>query len=488
MSLILSIDQSTSATKAVIFDTKGRLVDRASRNHRQIYPQPGWVEHDPEEIWQNVLSVIREVAGRNPQISGISITNQRETIVVFERATGRPLHNAIVWQCRRGEAICNELSSDGRTDLVTERTGLKIDTYFSASKLVWLMREDAGLAAKLRFGAALFGTMDTYLIHRLTGGRVFATDATNASRTLFYNIRTLQWDTDLCSIFDITPALLSEVRESTAHFGETNANGILPRPVPICGVMGDSQAALFAQCCFEPGMAKATLGTGTSLLLNVGETPRPAPEGLVSALAWISQGRAAYACEGLINTSAATVAWLKDQLQIIKDPAETEALALSVPDNGGVYFVPAFAGLGAPYWNAGARAAVLGLTAYHSRAHIVRAALESIAFQIRDVLDLMRSGTGVSLLAVRADGGPTGNTFLMQACADITQTDFIVSEVAEASALGAAFAGMLALGIHENTASLINLPRNASVYHPKLTASQAENLRLGWLDAVRRVL
>jgi len=381
MSLILALDQSTSATKAVLFDVLGTVIDKASSDHRQIYPQPGWVEHDAEEIWGNTLAVIAKVVSRNADrladIAAISITNQRETILVFDRKTGRPLHNAIVWQCRRGDALCQSLREQNCKKVVRRKTGLKIDTYFSASKIAWLIAEKPDIAARLRDGSAVIGTMDTYLIHRLTGGAVFATDFTNASRTLLFDVGELRWDEELCTLFNVPPASLPEVRESSAHFGETDADDILPRRVPIAGVMGDSQASLFAQRCYRPGTAKATFGTGTSVLLNIGGDFKPASIGAVTALAWVWRGKPFYAFEGIITFSASTIEWLKNQLQLIRDASEVEALALAVEDNGGVYFVPAFSGLSAPYWCPGARGAILGMTAFTRREHIVRAALES---------------------------------------------------------------------------------------------------------------
>jgi glycerol kinase len=492
MSLILAIDQSTSATKAILFDTTGRVLDNASLEHRQIYPQPGWVEHDAEEIWRNTLAVIRQLAGRNPDkllsIAGLSITNQRETILVFDRQTGRPLHNAIVWQDRRGDPICAELKQQGNDDWVRQKTGLKIDTYFSASKLKWLVREKPEIAAKLKSGEALIGTIDAYLVHRLTGGKVFATEHTNASRTLLYDIGRLRWDETLCELFDVPIGALPEVRESFARFGETDAGGALPHPVPLCGILGDSQASLFAQRCYQPGMAKATFGTGTSVLLNIGHAWRLSEQGAVSALAWVHDGQPTYAFEGLINYSAATIAWLKDQLGLVRDPGETEALAQAVTDNGGVYLVPAFAGLSAPYWNADARAAIVGMTAFTKREHIVRAALESIAYQIRDVLDMMGPDAGVALQALHADGGPTRNEFLMQFTADITRVELRVADVPEASALGAAMAALLGLGICQTLDDLAQLPRQSRSYLQHMDEATARQLHNGWLAAVRRVL
>ena len=401
MSLILAIDQSTSATKAVLFDARGAIVDQASQAHRQIYPQPGWVEHDAEELWKNVLTVIRAIAKRNRsklnKLSALSLTNQRETVVVFDRSTGKPLHHALVWQDRRGDAICARLTKRGHGPSVLKKTGLKIDAYFSASKLRWLIENRPALAASLKSGQAVIGTIDAYLIHRLTGGQVFATDFTNASRTLLFDIGKLKWDLDLCKLFKVPASALPEVRESAAHFGETDADGILPKPLPIVGVMGDSQASLFAQRCYQPGTAKATFGTGTSVLLNIGDTLRICEKGAVTALAWVYQGRPTYAFEGLISFSAATIEWLKNQLGLIQSAAEVEKMARSVKDNGGVYLVPAFAGLSAPHWSPEARAAIVGMTAHTRKAHVVRAAQEAIAYQIRDVLDLMRAEAKVTL-------------------------------------------------------------------------------------------
>jgi glycerol kinase len=490
--MLLALDQSTSATKAVLFDAAGRALDKASREHRQIYPQPGWVEHDAEEIWRNVLAVIRELAGRNAEklnsIAGLSITNQRETSVVFERGTGRPLHNAIVWQCRRGDDICRRLTDAGHDKLVRSRTGLKLDTYFSASKLKWLVNEKPDLRRKLESGEALIGTIDAYLIYRLTGGRTFATDHTNASRTLLFDIARLRWDEELCRLFDVPFRALPEVRESSARFGETDGGGALPKPLPICGVMGDSQASLFAQRCYEAGMAKATFGTGTSLLLNIGNQPITAGKGAVTALAWVWQGQPTYALEGIINYSSATVAWLKDQLGLIRDASETETLARAVEDNGGVYLVPAFAGLSAPHWSPEARAAIVGMTAFTRREHIVRAALESIAYQIRDVLDMMRADAGVRPQVLFADGGPTRNEFLMQFTADIAGVELVVSEVPESSALGAAMAGMLGLGLRGSLSDLAALPRETRTYRPQMKAEEVQRNYSGWHAAVKRVL
>ncbi|MCX7723411.1 MAG: glycerol kinase GlpK [Verrucomicrobiae bacterium] len=490
--MILAIDQSTSATKAVLFDTRGKVLDKAAREHRQIYPQPGWVEHDPEEIWQNTLAVIREVAERDrarlDDLVCLSITNQRETVVVFETGTGKPLHNALVWQDRRGDPICQKLVTEGWQEPVLRKTGLKIDTYFSASKLKWLIDEKPELAAKLESGTARIGTIDTYLIYRLTGGKVFATDHTNASRTLLFDIGKLRWDEELCALFGVPLRALPEVRESAAQFGETDAAGALPKCVPIIGVMGDSQASLFAQRCYKPGMAKATFGTGTSILLNIGSKFCMPAKGAVTALAWVWRGTPTYAFEGIINFSAATIEWLKNQLGLIRDAAEVEALATSVPDTGGVYLVPAFAGLSAPYWAPDARAAIVGMTAHTRREHVVRAALESIAYQIRDVIEMMQADRFHTLQSVECDGGPTRNRFLMQFTADITRAELRASDVPESSAWGAAMNGLLGLGLAGSLEELAALPRQVQVYRPQMPAEQAQQLHAGWLKAVKRVL
>jgi glycerol kinase len=492
MSLILAIDQSTSATKAILFDSQGGILDKASRTHRQIYPQPGWVEHDAREIWENVLGVIGDVAKRNrrniSKLAGMSITNQRETVVVFDRTNGQPLHNAIVWQDRRGDAFCEKLRSQGRENDVRKKTGLKIDTYFSASKIRWLVDNAPAFARRLKRGEAVISTIDTFLIHRLTGGKIFATDFTNASRTLLFDIEKLRWDESLCKLFRIPIRALPDVVESSARFGETDANGILPRKIPIVGVMGDSQASLFAQKCFLPGTAKATFGTGTSILLNIGEKFRLSKRGAVTALAWVHHGKPTYALEGIINFSAATVEWLKSQLGLIQDSSDVEKLAASVMDNGGVYFVPAFAGLSAPYWSPNARAAIVGMTAHTSKAQVARAAEESIAYQIRDILEMMRTESKIKLRNLRADGGPTRDKFLMQFTADITRAEIRVAEIAESSAWGAAMNGLIGLRIFKSPADFKQIQREQRSFRPQMVSALAEKNYLGWKQAVKRVL
>jgi glycerol kinase len=476
----------------MLFDQDGRTLAKKAREHRQIYPQSGWVEHDAEEIWQNVLTVVDELAkqheSRLGDLAGLSITNQRETLVVFDRETGRPLHNAIVWQCRRGDDICREVVAAGHEPLVRSRTGLKLDSYFPASKIAWLIREKPEIAEALQTGQALIGTIDAYLVYRLTRGKVFATDHTNASRTLLYDVNKLAWDVELCKLFDIPLHALPVVRDCSANFGETNIEGRLSTSIPICGVMGDSQAALFAQRCFSPGMCKATFGSGTSVLMNVGSKPQQTAGGAVLALAWMINGNVTYALEGLINYSSATITWLRDQLELIADPAECEAFALQVENTGGVYLVPAFAGLSAPHWKPAAQAAIFGMTGHTRKAHVVRAALESISYQIRDVLDMMQQESGIAPQKLLADGGPTCNQFLMQFTADMIERDLVVTHMPESSALGATLAGMLGLGIQDSLESLAELPRETKTFHPQRSSAEVVRLHTGWQAAVARLL
>lgn len=492
MTQILAIDQSTSATKALLFEADGNLLDSVSLPHQQYYPQSDWVEHDAEEIYQNVLKVIGMLLEKTTvsadDLTCLSITNQRETIVVFDRETGVPLHRAIVWQCRRGDPFCQQLIKDGHEPLVHQKTGLKIDTYFPASKLTWLLEADPDIRQKLETGEALIGTIDAYLMYRLTGGQVFATDHSNASRTLLFNITSLTWDDDLCDLFNVPIKALPEIRESSAQYGTTTLGGQLENPVPICGVMGDSQAALFAQRCFAPGEAKVTLGTGSSVLLNIGDTLRYSRNGLLTAIGWVYDGKPTYAFEGIINYSGATIVWLRDQLQLITSSAETEALALSVADNGGVYLVPAFVGLNAPYWRSDIKAAILGLSPATTRAHIVRAAVESIAYQIKDVLELMAGDAQTDLKMIRGDGGAVSNTFLMQFLADLSGIIARASQLPELSALGAVFAGTLGMGIYNGLDELSTIPGAFVDYHPQMDADHVTRLYAGWQSAVQQIL
>ena len=490
--LFLALDQSTSATKALLFDADGRSLDRESREHRQLYSRPGWVEHDAEEIWQNSLVALRTLLARQSprvgEIASLSITNQRETIVVFERGTGRPLCHALVWQCRRGDEFCSAHAASGLEPLVHAKTGLKLDAYFSGSKLQWLVRNVPGLLGKLADGSALVGTIDAYLVYRLTRGRVFATDSTNASRTLLFHIRRMAWDDELCALWEVPARALPEVRDSSASFGETTLDGTLAKPLPIRGVMGDSQASLFAQRCFAPGAAKVTFGTGSSLLLNIGSTPRFSTQGVLTALAWSHAGRPTYAFEGIIISSASTLTWLRDQLGLAVDVPAMEQLALSSPDNGGVHLVPAFTGLGLPHWRPEARAAILGLSSHSDRRHVARAAFESIAFQVRDALEAMRAEAGVPLLSLHGDGGPTTSAFLMQLCADLCAAELRVAAMPDCSPLGAVLAAQLGLGVVPTIEALAARPREEILYSPRLEMAAVDRLTEGWRRAVRQVV
>ncbi len=485
----LAIDQSTSATKAVLFGAGGTVLERASREHRQYYPAPGLVEHDAEEIWRNVLTLSGEVLSSiaTPKLTCVSIANQRETVVVFDRRTGRPLMPAIVWQCRRGALLCDAQRALERNPAVLARTGLPIDGYFSASKLQWIVRNVPEIAERLASGEALCGTVDTYLIYRLTHGAVFATDHTNASRTLLYNLHTRRWDEELCEWWQVPRRALADIFSSDAYFGDTDLGGLLASPVPIRGVMGDSQAALFSQRCFETGSAKVTFGTGSSILVNTGsQLPRTSANTL-AALAWVRSEQPVFAAEGMINSSAATLTWLRSQLGILDDIADAERISREVGDTGSVYLVPAFSGLGTPYWRDDVRAAIVGLTAHSDRRHLVRAALESIAYQLRDVIDAMRAETGLELRELRADGGPTTNALLMQFVADLLRVNLRVSGGSDSAAGGAALMGALATGAAACAADF-NIPGDEVLYQPKMSVAQAQARYAGWQRAVSQVL
>lgn len=491
MALLIGVDQSTSATKALLFDEAGSVLAQVALSHAQIYPQPGWVEHDAEEIYRNTVDAIRALVDAAPQARdavGLSITNQRETVVVFDAATGEPLHNAIVWQDRRGDPLCQMLL-DGKEGahnqaIVRDLTGLRIDTYFPASKVRWLQDHFPDIKQRLADGSALLGTIDTWLIYRLTGGGVYATDATNASRTLLYDIDRHGWNAELAALFGLTIARLPEVYASEAVFGETDVEGVLPHPVPICGVLGDSQAALLAQRCFAPGSAKVTFGSGSSLLMTLGSRSIRG-DSSVTALAWRHDDSPTYALEGITNFTGATIAWLRDQLGLVSSVEEAEALAQSVPDSGGVYLVPAFVGLSAPHWRSDVRALITGLTPASTRAHVARAAVESIAFVVADALHAMEADAGLAISEIRADGGGVRNHLLMQRVADLTQHPVIVSPVPEASALGAALAGMVGLGIR--SWEELDAPLTSTIrFAPAMSIVELETLRQGWNHALRQ--
>ena len=485
---VLALDQGTSSSRAILFDEEARPVASQSREFPQVYPQAGWVEHDPEEIWSSQLeaaqATLRDAGVHAREIAAIGITNQRETAVVWEKATGRPLCNAIVWQCRRTAGLCEALKARGREPFIRERTGLVVDAYFSASKVQWMLDNVEGARARAERGELLFGTVDAWLIYRLTGGRVHATDPSNASRTMLYNIHRGRWDDDLLAEFAVPASMLPEVRPSSGVLGETEP-GLLGAAVPIAGVAGDQQAALFGQGCFQEGMAKNTYGTGCFVLLNTGRRPVPS-ERLLTTVAWGLDGGLHYALEGSIFVAGAAVQWLRDGLRIVTDAAESEALASSVEDSGGVYLVPAFVGLGAPHWDMYARGAVLGITRGTTREHLVRATLESIAFQTRDVLEAMEAESGIAFPELRVDGGAARNNLLMQIQADVLGRPVLRPSVTETTALGAAYLAGLGVGLWKDVEQVARNWRLDRRFEPAMSVERRQELYDGWRRAVER--
>ncbi len=488
---ILALDQGTTGSTALVFGPEGEVLGRAYAEIQQHYPQPGWVEHDAEEIWQKSRRVMAEavVAAGIPAraIRAIGITNQRETTVLWDRRTGNPVYRAIVWQSRQTTAVCERLRAAGHEPLFHERTGLVLDPYFSGSKIAWLLEGDTALRARAEAGEIAFGTIDSWLIHRLTGGRVHATDPTNASRTLLYDIHERRFDPELLKILGVPASMLPEVRPSAGVFGETAADDGLVAGIPIAGVAGDQQAALFGQGCFEAGMAKNTYGTGAFLVLNTGTRRVISRRGLLTTLCCDAKGGAAYALEGSVFVAGAAVQWLRDELGLVRSASETGPIAESVPDTAGVYVVPAFTGLGAPYWDAGARGAVLGLTRGAGRAQLVRATLESLAYQSRDVIDVMNAESGVTLRELRVDGGACANDFLMQFQADILGVPVDRPSLVETTAAGAAFLAGLGSGFWKDAAALAARRRRDRLFTPTMTPERREGLYAGWKNAVERV-
>ena len=487
---ILALDQGTTSSRAILFDRRGRMISLAQREFRQIYPQPGWVEHDPLEIWESQLAVAREAmasaAVSATQIAAIGITNQRETTVVWERATGAPLHNAIVWQCRRTAPLCDALKAGGWERAVGERTGLVIDAYFSGTKIQWLLEHVPGLRARAERGEVCFGTVDTWLVWKLSGGKAWVTDYSNASRTMLFNIHQLSWDTHLCGALGVPDRMLPEVRSSSCRYGQTTAD-LLGAEVPIAGIAGDQQAALFGQACFAPGMAKNTYGTGCFLLIHTGDRAVASQAGLLTTIAASPvAGKAEYALEGSIFVAGAAIQWLRDGLQVIADSAESGRLAASVPDTGGVYFVPAFVGLGAPHWDMYARGTIFGLTRGTTRAHLVRAALEAIAYQSREVLGAALADAGLTLEELRVDGGATANDLLMQFQADILCTPVVRPVVKETTALGAAYLAGLAVGYWTSREEIAHNWAADRRFMPQMEPTRREELFAGWRRAVAR--
>lgn len=488
---IIAIDQSTSATKAILFNERCGVVNRVNVEHKQYYPEAGWVEHDAEEIYANAVEAIRRLIAQTPIEEGaalsLAITNQRETVVVWSVKTGRPIYHAVVWQCQRGAAICRALKEAGHEKTFLAKSGLMLDPYFSASGVKWILDHVEGAREAAEAGELRMGTIDAWLIWKLTGGEVHATDYTNASRTLLFNIHTLDWDDELLDLFTVPRSMVPEAKPCDACFGRTTVEGFFPEGLEIAGVLGDSHGALTGQMCFEAGMGKATYGTGSSVMVNIGEEAVAAPEGLVTSVGFAAQGKVFYAFEGNIHCTGATLRWLTDQLQLIGSPAETEVLATSVEHNGGVYLVPAFAGLGAPWWNSDAKAIITGMTLATTKAHVVRAALEAIPYQIKDLVDLMTGKAGIVLKELRVDGGPTKNRFLMQFQADMLNAVINRSDIEEASAMGAVVMNGLARGVWSSLDEVAALRTSDNRITPVMADEEREQLYGGWIEAVKMV-
>jgi len=486
---IMALDQGTTSSRCIIFDQQGKIVSVAQREFTQIYPQAGWVEHDPEEIYQTQVLVGHEAllsAGLTyKHISAIGITNQRETTIIWDKITGRPIHNAVVWQCRRTAHICDELRQNGHEEIIKKKTGLRLDPYFSATKVKWLLENIPDAIKKAKRGELLFGTVDTWLVWKLTKGHVHTTDHTNASRTMLYNIHKKEWDEEILKILEIPSSMLPKVVASSGYIDDTDIFG---GKIPIAGIAGDQQAALFGQACFEPGHAKNTYGTGCFLLMNTGSTPVDSKHGLITTMAASYSGKILYALEGSVFIGGAVIQWLRDELGLITTAEETEGLALSVPDNNGVYLVPAFVGLGAPHWDAYARGTIMGITRGAKKAHIVRAALESMAYQTLDIMKAMTADAGSSLCALQVDGGASANNFLMQFQADILGVPTVRPKVTETTALGAAYLAGLAVGYWQNT-NEVKLNRAIDqVFTPTMDSKTSQYLIKGWEKAVERTL
>jgi glycerol kinase len=496
-SFVLALDQGTTSSRAILFDHNGQVVASRQREFPQLFPQPGWVEHDPEAIWETQRAVAQETLAASgvtaAAIAAIGITNQRETVVVWDRATGKPIAHAIVWQDRRTAAYCDELKAAGWEARIRAKTGLVIDAYFSGTKVRWLLDTIPGAREKAERGDLAFGTIDTFLIWRLTGGARHVTDVTNASRTMLFNIHTGVWDDELLAALNVPRAILPDVLPSSGLFGETEA-ALFGQPIPITGVAGDQQAATFGQACYTPGMAKNTYGTGCFMLMNTGPDAKESKNGLLTTVAWglrrteslVPTSVLTYALEGSIFVTGAAVQWLRDGLRIIESAAETEALAASVPDTGGVYLVPAFAGLGAPYWDPYARGTIVGLTRGSGRAEIVRATLEAVAYQTRDVLDLMQTESGIAVEQLRVDGGMVRNDFLMQFQSDILGVPVQRPQVTETTALGAAYLAGLAVGYWQNQDEIATNWAVDRTYQPQMRDDERETLYAGWQAAVKK--
>lgn len=486
---VMALDQGTTSSRAMIFDRDGSVVGFANKEFEQIYPKPGWVEHRPADIWGTQLEVAKKALAESKiapsDIAAIGITNQRETTLVWEKATGKPVYNAIVWQCRRTASICDDLKAKGWADRIREKTGLVVDAYFSGTKVKWILDNVPGVREKAEKGEILFGNVDTWLIWNLTGGKVHVTDYSNASRTMLFNIHELKWDEDILKVLGIPAAILPKALPSSKVYGNTASN-VFGAEVPISGDAGDQQAALFGQTCFKPGTAKNTYGTGCFMLMNTGEKAVPSKHGLLTTIAWGINGKVEYALEGSIFITGAAVQWLRDGLRVISSAAESEELASKVPDAGGVYVVPAFVGLGAPYWDMYARGTIVGITRGTSREHIVRATLESIAFQTRDVLESMTADSGIQLKALRVDGGAVKNNLLMQFQSDILGVPVERPVITETTALGAAYLAGLAVGFWSGEEEIAAKWKVEAKYTPAMDIGKREDLYAGWKRAVER--
>ena len=486
--LILTLDQGTTSSRAILFNKNGKIISLAQKEFKQIYPKPGWVEHDPMEIWSSQASVITEAILKEnftaENIAAIGITNQRETTVVWDRETGLPVYNAIVWQDRRTAEQCDLLKQKKLDGMIREKTGLVLDAYFSATKIQWILNNVPGAKEKAKAGKLAFGTVDSWLIWNLTEGKLHITDITNASRTMIFNINTLSWDKELLELFEIPESMLPEVKSSSEKYGETSGK-LLGTKVPIAGIAGDQQAALFGHVCNKPGMVKNTYGTGCFMLMNIGDKPILSKNNLITTVAWKIGDEVQYALEGSIFIAGAVVQWLRDELKIISTAAEIEELASNVPDSGGVYMVPAFAGLGAPYWNQYARGTIFGITRGTNRDHFCRAALESIAFQVMEVLKAMESDSGIEIKELRVDGGATQNNLLLQFQADILKANVVRPEVTEVTAIGAAYLAGLAVGYWENIEEIQKQWQINRRFEP--VADNKEDLIKGWYRAIQAV-
>src|SRR5881227_2582870 len=482
MKHILALDQGTTSSRAMVFDHSGSVVALAQKEFRQIFPQPGWVEHDATEIWATQLHTAQEAIGTArltaADIAAIGITNQRETTVVWDRETGVPIHHAIVWQDRRTAAACDRLKARGLGALIKRKTGLVLDAYFSGTKLEWLLRNVPGARAKARAGKLAFGTVDSWLVWNLTGGRVHVTDPSNASRTMLYDLRSGDWDDELLRLFGVPRSVLPAVGSSSEVYGETTLFG---GAIPIAGIAGDQQAALFGQACTTPGMVKNTYGTGCFMLMNTGTKPIASRNNLLTTVAWRIGDRTEYALEGSIFIAGAVVQWLRDGLEFFRSASEIEALAASVNDTGGVYLVPAFAGLGAPHWDQYARGTIVGLTRGSTKAHIARAALEGIVLQVMDVLKAMEADSGIKLKELRVDGGASANDLLMQLQADLMKVPVVRPKVAETTALGAAYLAGLAVGFWKNQADIARQWQVDKRFKPSMTAATRNRIAKGWV-------